>query len=64
MAVPRFLQAWRWLFRSHRQAARAAVRAAANQRDIQKKQVIMMQLTDTLRSSRRNAKPGGWNLPP
>ncbi|HUB49880.1 MAG TPA: hypothetical protein VMB73_33325 [Acetobacteraceae bacterium] len=56
MKPGRLLDGLRALF-SARKAARAAAREADNRRDIQRKQIIMAQLAQTLQNSRRGGPP-------
>lgn len=63
MTLPRFPPVWRWLFRSHRQAAGEAAHAVDARRDIQRKQVVMLQLQDMLRHNGRQGGPGPGRRP-
>lgn len=58
MSVIQVFQACRRLLSRRREKDRAAEREAAEQRDLHRKQMLMMQLTGTLQNSRRGgSKP-------
>lgn len=54
MTLTQVFQTCRKLLSRRREQARAAERVAAEQRDLQRKQMLMMQLSGTLQSGRRN----------